>query len=86
MSISHGTMNRSRIQEAPQNRHNGTTGALEMALNVAARCHDCHVLDRQHLKGGLLVWTPHKTQQTTGKKLSIKASPELLVALKAMPS
>lgn len=65
----------------------GTTArlALELALNVAARRHDCHVLGRQHLKNGRLVWSPRRTQRTTGKQLSIKASPEFLAALKAMP-
>lgn len=57
---------------------------VELALNVSARRHDCHVLGRQHLKSGRLVWSPHKTQRSTGKQLSIKASREFLAALKAM--
>ena len=64
----------------------GTTArlALELALNVAARRHDCHVsaasISRMAAWSGRLT-----TQRTTGKQLSIKASPEFLAALKAMP-
>jgi integrase len=64
----------------------GTTArlALKLALNVAARRHDCHALGCQHLRNGRLTWKPYKTVRITGKQLSVKVTPEFAEALKAM--
>jgi len=63
----------------------GTTAraALEMAINLAARRTDIHLIGRQHLRDGRITWRPSKTLQSTGKLLSIKVLPELQAALDA---
>jgi integrase len=60
--------------------------ALELALNVAARRNDLHLLGRQHLsRDGYLSWRPSKTSKSTGRLLKIKVLPSLQRALDAMP-
>jgi len=59
--------------------------ALELMLNIAARREDAHLLGRQHIKDGKLVWRPKKTQRTTNKLLKVSILPEFQEALDAMP-
>jgi hypothetical protein len=59
--------------------------AIELALNIAARRHDIHLIGRQHLRDGFLTWRPHKTHRTTNKVLTVRVMPELAAALDAMP-
>ena len=47
---------------------------------------DAHVLGRQHLRNGKLVWRPHKTLRSTAKQLAIPVVPELQAALDALPA
>lgn len=83
----HLTWHSEQILQYRETHALGTTArlALELALNIAARRHDAHVIGRPHLKSGRLVWKPHKTLHTSGKQLSVKASQEFLAALEAMP-
>jgi integrase/recombinase XerD len=63
--------------------------ALELALNIAARREDLHVIGRQHLTLAsgkpCITWRPSKTSRSTGKVLTIRILPELQEALDAMP-
>jgi integrase/recombinase XerD len=59
--------------------------ALELMLNIAGRREDAHLLGRQHIKDGKLVWRPIKTQRTTNKQLKVRLLPEFQEALDAMP-
>ena len=60
--------------------------ALELMLNVAARCGDAYLLGRQHVKDGRLTWRPNKTRRTTGRTVTVPILPELQAALDAMPA
>jgi hypothetical protein len=59
--------------------------AIELALNIAARRGDLHIIGHQHLKDGAITWRPCKTSRTTRKVLSIFVLPEFQAALDAMP-
>jgi integrase len=59
--------------------------ALELLLNIAARRFDAHQIGSQHVRGGKIVWRPHKTLRSTGKQLSVKIMAELQAALDAIP-
>jgi len=60
--------------------------AIELALNIAARREDMHVIGRQHHKNGAITWRPSKTSRSTGRVLTIDVLPELQQALDAMPA
>ena len=87
-SLGHMTWGDAEIARYRQHHKLGTAArlALELLLNVAARRGDAHVLGRQHLRNGKLVWRPHKTLRSTAKQLAIPVVPELQAALDALPA
>jgi hypothetical protein len=65
--------------------------ALELALNIAARRHDLHVIGRPHLSFNAdeqwweLTWRPHKTRRKKGGMLTVRVLPPLQACLDAIP-
>lgn len=84
----HMTWKEEQIEQYRAHHKIGTVArlALELLLNVAARRRDVCELGRPHLRNGRLIWRPSKTRRSTGRTLAIRAIPEFLTALEAMPA
>jgi integrase len=57
--------------------------ALDIMLYTGVRRDDAYTLGRQHIRGGRLVFTPKKTADTKGTRVSIPIHPLLAVSLRA---
>lgn len=57
--------------------------ALDLMLYTGARRDDAFTLGRQHMRDGRLVFTPKKTAETKGTRVSIPVHPFLLASINA---
>jgi integrase/recombinase XerD len=87
-SLGHMTWGEGEITRYRDHHKLGTVArvAIELLLNIAARRGDAYMLGKQHLRNGSLIWRPSKTRRSTGKLLTVPITPELQVALDAMPA